>query len=420
LQRFPVAHDRPDNPHISAGIACLVLAAIGLLLTGCGGQSVAIHAVVASSPRPARVSSVPAAAHQITLLAQKWEQAFAASRWQEVKDSFVRGTDAAALVDQMAQWQDGRVRQLHIVPTYVQRLSPDRYVGTLRLSDDPRAVPAYKIYIFNLRSTETKVEGATSGIQGLDFNQVRWSVTRSKHFVVFHSPYEVQGADRQFLADLEYQRTQVEEKFGVKLPPLASYYLYPNTSLMSRLTAKSCGSNPDNVGCADPYTHPPSIQTSEWPTYHEPIHVDQLALEPRPKGTTVLVAPLFIAEGTAVALQDREADPRLSDYCSTLVYVPLDVCAQVSIGQTRPVDLLSDKGFKRSDAGNAYALGGSFVKYLILKYGYRPFGRFYYKLAAQPSDSVKDYDVATYAIFHTSIGQLLQGWQHALCARGCA
>jgi hypothetical protein len=189
---------------------------------------------------------------------------------------------------------------------------------------------------------------------------------------------------------------------------------------MARLTAESCGANPDNVGCTDPYTLPPSIQTSVWPTYHEPIHVYQLALEPTATGTSYQVAPLFITEGTAVALEDREADPRLSDYCSTLVYIPLDVCAQVAVRDTHPIDLLRDPGFKHAPAGNAYALGGSFVKYLILKYGYRPFAKFYYQLAAQKSDTVQDYNAATYGIYHSSISRLLQAWQRQLCAHGCA
>jgi hypothetical protein len=420
LPHVPISSERMVHSRMSCRIPWLVFASVGMLLMGCGGKNIATHAVEAPSSHPPPVSSVAAAAHQITLLSRKWEQAFTTSRWQEIRDSFVSGHDAAALVGQMTRWREGRVRLLHIVPTYVQRVSKDNYVGTLRFTDDPRAVPAFQIYIFNLLGMQTRVLGTTTGIQGSNFTNVRWSVTRSKHFVVFHSPYEVQGSDRQYLADLEHQRIQVERKFGVLLPPLASYYLYPQTSLMARLTTRTCGAHPDNVGCTNPYTRPPSIQTSVWPTYHEPIHVYELALEPGVVRTTFLVAPLFIAEGTAVALEDREADPRLSDYCSILVYVPLDVCAQVGIGLTRPLDLLSDRGFKRAEAGNAYALSGSFVKYLILKYGYRPFAKFYYKLAAQPSDSVKDYNVATYSIYHASVTQLLQAWRHEVCAHGCA
>jgi hypothetical protein len=130
------------------------------------------------------------------------------------------------------------------------------------------------------------------------------------------------------------------------------------------------------------------------------------------------VAPLFIAEGMAVALEDREVDPRLSDYCSELSYVPLDSCAQQSIGDVRPISLLRDGGFKRADPGDAYALGGSFVKYLILKHGYRTFGRFYHALAAQPSDTEHDYNVATQAVYRQSVRQLLASWQATLCAGG--
>jgi hypothetical protein len=131
------------------------------------------------------------------------------------------------------------------------------------------------------------------------------------------------------------------------------------------------------------------------------------------------VDPLFIAEGMAVALEDRELDPRLSDYCSDLSYVPLDSCAQQSIGDVQPISLLRDSGFKKADPGDAYALAGSFVKYLILTYGYHPFGRFYYVLAAQPSDREKDYNIATQSVYHASVRQLLAAWRAQLCTTMC-
>jgi hypothetical protein len=397
----------------------LVSVIIGVLFTGCGGAHATSPPPTATPSRPVHLTPVAAAAHQITLMAHVWEGAFAASRWGDVRTSFTSKAEGQALVGAMVQWRQGRVRALHIVPTHVQLVSAGHFIGTLRFTDDPRAVPIYRIYTFTLHGPRTWVTGTTTGLVGSSFANVRWSITRSAHFVILHSPYEVEGSDRQYLADLEYQRTQVEHKFGLQLPSRASYYLYPRTSLMAHLTAKTCGANPDNVGCTNPYTQPPSIQTSVWPTYHEPIHVYELALEPPPTGSGVQVAPLFIAEGTAVALEDRAADPRLSDYCSTLIYIPLDVCARVGVGETRPSDLMRDPGFKHARAGDAYALSGSFVKYLILKYGYRPFGKFYYTLAAQKSDTVHDYNVATYAIYHTSITRLLGAWQHQLCAGGC-
>jgi hypothetical protein len=200
----------------------------------------------------------------------------------------------------------------------------------------------------------------------------------------------------------------------VKLPPVAAYYLYPDQTMIARLTNGTCGSNPDNVGCTVQQARPPTIHASEWVSYHEPIHVYQTVMEP--KGYT---APLFIAEGMAVALEDRDVDPRLSDYCSEVAYVPLDDCAQYAITNVKPRSLLSDSGFNAADAGYAYSLGGSFVKYLILRYGYRAFGKFYYDLAAQPKDRVRDYDVATYRVYHASIDSLLSGWRRQLCQSGC-
>jgi hypothetical protein len=403
---------------MSRRIPVLAMSLVAILVVACGGTTAAGQAAAPVRTPGHSVTQVDAA-HQIGLVTRRWEQAFAGSRWRQVLGTFTNGAEADALVGQMIRWQRERVHQLHIVPTFVQRLAANRYVGTVRFLGDPRAVPVYRIYTFQTRGSETRVAGTVTGLSGTNFTNVRWSITRSKHFVVYHSPYELQGSDRQYLADLEQQRTLFQQKFGVKLPAGASYYLYPQTSLMARLTGATCGASADNVGCTDPYTRPPAIQTSLWPTYHEPIHVYQLSFEPPPVGNSILVAPLFIAEGMAVALEDRQADPRLSDYCSTLTYIPLDACARVGIGQTRAADLLTDHGFNNADPGNAYALGGSFVKYLILKYGYHPFAKFYHTLAAQPSDSVKDYNVATYGVYHTSVTLILKAWQRALCASGC-
>jgi hypothetical protein len=407
------------SKNMSRRVRIIAVSLVAVLVAACGGSTGTGRAAAPGVLTGDTVTSV-AAMHRISLLTRQWEQAFAGSRWRVVQGTFTSRADATSLVVQMIRWRRERIHQLHVVLTFVRQLSSNRYVGTLRFQEDPRAVPAYRIYIFQFRGTNTSITGAVTGVTGTNFRTVRWSITRSKHFVVYHSPYELQGSDRQFLADLEQQRARFQQEFGVKLPARASYYLYPQTSLMARLTGNTCGASADNVGCTDPYTRPPSIQTSLWPTYHEPIHVYQLAFEPPPQGNSVLVAPLFIAEGMAVALEDRQADPRFSDYCSTLVYIPLDACARVGMRQTQPIDLLSDRGFSRADAGNAYALAGSFVKYLILKYGYHSFAKFYYELAAQPSDSIKDYNVAIYHVYHTSVTLILKAWQRELCESGCS
>jgi hypothetical protein len=190
--------------------------------------------------------------------------------------------------------------------------------------------------------------------------------------------------------------------------------------MMVSLSGDACGASTEYVGCALPFEHPPLIHTIEWPSYHEPVHVYERALEPpvQPNGEG-LVSPLFIAEGTAVALEDKQLDPRLSDYCSDLTYIPLDSCAEQVVNRTNPLNALSDKGFAKGNLGDEYLEAGSFVKYLILRYGYKRFGTFYYKLAAQPKDTQHDYDVATHAVFHLGIRVLLTQWRTALCRSGC-
>jgi hypothetical protein len=287
-------------------------------------------------------------------------------------------------------------------------------VETLEFSVDPRATPTYDVVAVRTRRGRAVLDGTVTGITGSTYSRARWSVTRSKHFIVYHSPYQLAGRDRAELANLEHERVAFEREFGVKVAPLTAYYLYPTVGLMDRMTRGACGSTADNVGCTDPYTKPPSIQAAIWPSYHEPIHVYELAFEPPAKGRNVYVAPLFIGEGMAVALEDRGANPRLSDYCSNLEYAPLDACARFALRATQPLSLLSDRGFHHANASDAYSLGGSFVKYLILHYGYHRFGMFYYRLAAQPSDTVADYNVASRSVYGTNIEHLIGAWSAAV------
>jgi hypothetical protein len=318
----------------------------------------------------------------------------------------------------MRGWKGEHVAPLRISVDFVQATGRSTWVATYEFSSDPRAIPAYETFALRWTPEGARITGMATGIRGTSYRSASWSLSRTTHFWIYHSPYRLRGRDRRFLGALEAQRATFEQRFGVKVASTIAYYYYPEQRLLAPLTAGACGTSPGFVGCADPDTQPPTIHTSEWPSFHEPIHIYQAALEPPPKGKIEYVAPLFIAEGMAVALEDRQVDPRLSDYCSDLSYVPLDSCAQQSIGDVEPMSLLRDGGFNRADPGDAYSLGGSFVKYLILKYGYRTFGKFYYVLAAQPSDRERDYDVATHAVYRQSIRQLLGSWRSALCRSG--
>jgi hypothetical protein len=345
---------------------------------------------------------------------------YATSNWSAVQDVVYDSHLTSTLLDAMKNWKKEGVRPLRFSLVYSKIL--DRYgaLGTVSVASDPRAIAYYYIWIFDTTGPHAQVTGETAGISGATFLHATWRVSRTRHFVVYHSPYQLLGADREGLAALEYQRTTFMRAFGVSLPSVVSYYYYPQQQLMARLTEKTCGKFADNIGCATPFTHPPAIQASVWPTYHEPIHVYQRALEPQPHGDVANVAPLFIAEGMAVALEDRTLDPKLSDYCSDLKYVPLNYCAHIAITYVHPMDLLSDYGFSGAIPGYAYSLGGSFVGFLIERHGYRAFGRFYYQLAAQPKDRESDYDVASKAVYHQSIRALIHSWATTLCKSGCS
>lgn len=319
-----------------------------------------------------------------------------------------------SLQGQLEQWRSENVGSLHVSIVHSVRVNRHRYVETLEFSVDPRATPTYDIVAVRVSGALARLTGTVTGISGRSYARARWSVTRSKHFIVYHSPYQLAGRDRGALAGLEHERAAFKREFGVKLPAITAYYLYPTVALMDRMTHGMCGSTADNVGCTDPYTNPPSIQAAVWPSYHEPIHVYELSFVPPRRGAGVFVAPLFIGEGMAVALEDRDASPTLSDYCSNLQYAPLDTCAQFALRTVDPLSVLSDRGFKRVDPSDAYSLAGSFVKYLILRYGYHRFGKFYYRLAAEPSDTAADYNVATRAVYGADIEHLIGAWTAAV------
>lgn len=353
--------------------------------------------------------------------------AFRQGDWSAVRRAFSGRAAATELTDAMQTWRQAHVTGLRVLPVYSRKLGPGRYVETLEFWADQRAVPWFEIYSVQVRGGHARITGMVTGLRGTTYRDTNWSATRSPHFVFYHSPYQLAGTDRSFIADLEYERAQFQRKFGVSLSPLIHYYLYPRQQLMNQLTRNTplaCGTLRENVGCANPYTTPPTVQASFWPTYHEPIHVYELALEPRakPHSRFVYVAPLFISEGTAVALEDKELDPALSDYCSDqyfVAYAPLDDCGRIALAHVKPVTLLPDTGFNSVDGGYAYSLAGSFVKYLIVRFGYHSFGKFYYQLAAQPKDRLQDYNVASQAVYHQPITSLLDAFSRSLCPGGC-
>lgn len=352
-------------------------------------------------------------------LVHSLQVAYAQGAWSSVRARVSSPSVASALVAEMRTWKVENVRHVTVSAVYAARLPGNRYVSTFRFEADPRAPPEIAIYLLGMQNGRLQVIDKVLGVCGPDYTRANWDVTRTRHFIVYHSPYQLVGADRSYLVYLEQQRSLFAQRFRVQLPSLAAVYLYPSQSLMGALTHGACGASAGEVGCTDPFSSPPTVHETIQAFYHEPIHIYQRSIEPRPVGDTDYVSPLFIAEGTAVALEDRQLDPRLSDYCSSLDYAPLDTCARQAVSDVNPMSLLSDKGFQHADPGDAYALGGSFVKYLMLQHGDYRFGRFYFVLAAQPKDRVIDYDVAARRIYGRSINALIAAWRSALCAHGC-
>lgn len=414
------------HPCLRRWAACLAALACPMLAGCAAGQSstsrrptprplLAAHSYAPTSKaRGLSTSASP------VILVHRFVADYAHADWQALLQLFADVHNGEDLVAQMQTWKSEAVHSLNIRVVYRGAYGTGRSIVTLQFTSDPRAIPVYAIYKISGMGTAAKVDGTVTGIHGANFETANWSITRSAHFVVYHSPYELRGTDRRFLADLEYERRQFMRKFGVTVAPVTHYYDYPLQRMMGLMTRGACGSTPELVGCANPYTVPPTIHTSLWPTFHEPIHIYEVALEPRvhPRGP-YFVAPLLIAEGTAVALEDREVDPRFSDYCSDLVYIPLDSCARQAVRDVKPIELLSDDGFKAANPSDAYLVGGSLVKYMILHYGYHRFGRFYYVLAAQPRDRQADYDVAARKVFGRTIQQVVDAWVHQLCQAGC-
>lgn len=387
-----------------------------VVITACGRSP-------ASAPQPSRavLASVkaPHAPPSLRRLTAVLQDAYTHGDWNETRAQFANQRVAASLVSRMQMWKGEDIGDLTVSLDYAKKVGTGRYVATFRLGADARTVPDYEIFLCSTSGNVARILNRAGTIAGTSYQQADWTVTRTGHFIVYHSPYQLAGADRSYLTSLEHQRALFAQRFKVRLPPLAYLYLYPSRAEMRRLTRGACGGQPGEIGCTSPYTDPPTIQTTLPAIYHEPIHVYELGLVPPPSGQYDFLAPLFIGEGTAVALKDRKLDPRLSDYCSDLDYAPLDECARNAVRDVDPVTILSDRGFNHADAGDAYALGGSFVKYLILHGGYPRFGQFYYHLAGRPSDTPGDYDAAAQAVYRKPIRTLLGDWKRDLCRAGC-
>lgn len=385
-----------------------------VLWAGCGQAAFVPRVSRTPGTLPGATRAVPLA---ITTELLSLRREYALGDWNAVQSGFSDPTAGARLVDVMRLWKEAGASTVRIeLLSWVRRDARD-YEVSVRFSDDPRAAPDDRFYTMRLTGTRAVISGTASGLSGRSYTTATWDVSSIAHFTVYHSPYQLAGPDRAVLTQLESQRTLVARKFRVTLPATANVYLFPNLQTMQALTRGTCGKGGE-IGCTSPFTRPPSIETLRAAIFHEAIHVYQLAfVPPSPdRGRTVFVAPLFIAEGMAVALQNAQVNPSLSDYCALLAYRPLSFCARQSLQRVHPTTILADRGFLRALPSDAYAEGGAFVSYLIQAHGFLAFKKFYYVLAGQPQDRMSDYNVAARAAYGRDMSSLVRAWLHTLCA----
>lgn len=374
----------------------------------------------AASSAALRADSQSTCAGPVARVVQSLQSGYENSRWDLVRRQFRDGSLASILVDRLRRLRAETVLNARWSTVYIAQLSSHTCVGTLELAADIRAPADYYIFSFSLSGKSAKVVGQVTGLRPPHAVKPVWKVTKTAHFIIYHSPYQLVGKDKWLVQALEQQRSDLIREFKVRVVPRAIIYVYPTVSTMSQLSHGACGSKHGELGCTLPLNDPPLVLTTVRALFHEPIHVYELSMAPpvRPH-RPVYVAPLFISEGTAVALEDSKADPHFSDYCSDLDFAPLDACARIAIRHVQLRSLVSNSGFRSLPSDFAYSLGGSFVSYLIHSHGYESFKVFYYRLAAQPKDRLSDYDVASRSVYKTDTMSLLTAWRATLCAGGC-
>jgi len=190
------------------------------VLCGCGqpnATQVNLENICVAPSTPAPHSVVV----QVARLRRDYEQ----SDWTGVGSQIQNSAVAQRFVQRMKHWQYENIGNLKIAIVYGRRVSPTKYVATVRFAVDSRAIPDYRILVFKIHGKSARIIGTTSGIAVSATASPRWSVTRTSHFSVYHSPYQLVGSDKLYLASLEFQRTEFHRKFGVKLPAGMVFFL---------------------------------------------------------------------------------------------------------------------------------------------------------------------------------------------------
>ena len=198
-------------------------------------------------------------------------------------------------------------------------------------------------------------------------------VYHTTHFDLYFDPTSLKaGALRRLAADHEYEYARLASRLGVEVPGRIASYLYPDAETKAQLTG-SRFTNVAPVWLARPQVHV-LLSTYSQVFPHELAHVFS-----RSFGLPVIRASLSVGlvEGFAVAMEPPDGLP--SPHAQVLSAALHRLHGRVDRLDLAPglSSRLSPLGFWTGRGAVSYTTMGSFVRFLIDRYGAAEFERVY-------------------------------------------
>jgi len=189
----------------------------------------------------------------------------------------------------------------------------------------------------------------------------------SPHFIIHYTPsLEMSERIETIADDHEFRRAQLVRDLGVDPPGKITSYFFANADQKARLMGAK------NVYMAKPWRHEIYINDKEFPhpvLRHEIAHVMAGAFgDPifEVSAGRVLGIPVYfnvgLIEGTAVA-----AD--WPDHFNKPLTPHQSVKAMLELGMPQPVGRLFSTGFLSLSSARSYTLAGSYLRFLLDRYG---------------------------------------------------
>jgi hypothetical protein len=188
---------------------------------------------------------------------------------------------------------------------------------------------------------------------------------RSPHFVVHGDPHDgASAAERALLLDdLEFRYAQLSRVLGVQPPGRVTVWNFPSAEAKKRLVGAA------NTLYAKPWTREIFVQADRFPAprlRHELAHVFAAGFGDPLFGVSLRYLPWprlasGLVEGLAEAADYGDPDGRAT--------VHQDARAIVDDGLAPPLASIVGAGFSTASGARAYTLAGSFVHFLLSRYG---------------------------------------------------